>query len=342
MDINFSHLSIIKKPQLAQLKSDHLQYLEELEAPTIIDIVGKDTSRCRVVTTLLHGNEPSGLIAMHKWLSTEGDLTLPQTNMRFIICSVEAAKLIPKFSHRYLNNGLDINRCFGQEHTQEYYQRAKLIEQAIEDVSPELVVDLHNTSGSGPAFAVCTKITDNALSVISLFCQSVILSGIKLGALMEQDFNCPVITVECGGAQDEQAHQVAFQGIKQLAELKEIYQEKPEVNIIRQPLRLKLKPEVCLSYGLSMEYNTGVSLIASIEKTNFDGAIKGQSLGWLDGLGLANFDLIDDKNNNVIDDYFIAQGNQFICKQDMSIFMATSNKDIAKADCLFYIVKASQ
>jgi hypothetical protein len=340
MEINFALLNIVKNPKPAQLKAHYLQYLDTLKAPTVIDITGKDTSRCRVVTTLLHGNEPSGLIALHKWLSQEG--ALPQTNMRFIICSVEAAKLLPHFSHRYLDNGIDINRCFGTKFKTGYYQRARLIAQAIEDVSPELVVDLHNTSGSGPAFAVCTEITESALEIIPLFCKNVIVSGIKLGALMEQNFNCPVITIECGGAQDRQAHQVAFQGIKQLAEIKEINQlVKQKVNIIRQPMRLKLKPEICLSYALSNQCNTGVTLISSIEQTNFYGAKKGQSLGWLDALGLENFELINDEKINVIHDYFIAKDNQFICKQDMKIFMATSNKDIAKTDCLFYIVKAS-
>jgi len=50
---------------------------------------------------------------------------------------------------------------------------------------------------------------------------------------------------------------------------------------------------------------------------------------------------MDDEKNNVIDDYFIAKENQLVCKQEMNIFMATLNKDIAMTDCLFYIVKAS-
>ncbi|MBA6289386.1 hypothetical protein [Colwellia sp. MB3u-4] len=50
---------------------------------------------------------------------------------------------------------------------------------------------------------------------------------------------------------------------------------------------------------------------------------------------------MDDEKNNVIDDYFIAKENQLVCKQEMKIFMATLNKDLAMADGLFYIVNAS-
>jgi len=342
MEIDFNHFHFLKNPKAGQLKENHLAFLATLTVPTVIDITGKDTTRCRVVTTLLHGNEPSGLIAFHQWLLQLNDLTVPETNIRFIICSVEAAQLLPMLSHRYLNEGLDINRCFGQKYTQDYYLRAQLISNAIEEVSPELVVDLHNTSGSGPAFAVCTEVTNHALSIISLFCKNVIVSGIKLGALMEQDFNCPVVTIECGGSQDQQAHHIAFQGIQQIAQIKETKNvANQEVNIIHQPLRLKLRSKVCLSYGLFNSGNSGVILLSSIENTNFNGAGKGQFLGWLDNLGLANLELLDAMNNDVINDYFIAKDNKLICKQSMQIFMATSNKEIAQADCLFYMVKSN-
>jgi len=50
---------------------------------------------------------------------------------------------------------------------------------------------------------------------------------------------------------------------------------------------------------------------------------------------------MDDEKNNVIDDYFIAKENQLVCKQEVKISMATLNKDITMADCLFYIVKVN-
>ena len=47
----------------------------------------------------------------------------------------------------------DLNRCFSYPSQAPVYQRARAIRQAIAEVEPECVVDLHNTSGSGPAFA---------------------------------------------------------------------------------------------------------------------------------------------------------------------------------------------
>jgi len=234
MDIDFDDIVFLKEPDELTLKADFLQFLLSLDAPTVIDIEGKNTNIFRVIVTLLHGNEPSGLIAIHRWLTTIRKSTPPATNLRFIICSVEAANKAPLLTHRYLDDGLDINRCFGHKKANGYYKRAKIIENVINEVSPEAVIDLHNSSGSGPAFAVSPLISAKGLSLTSFFCNSIILSSIRLGALMEQDFNCPIITVECGGANDEQAHEIAFQGIEQLAKcksIKDFHQRKSVKNV---------------------------------------------------------------------------------------------------------------
>jgi hypothetical protein len=65
---------------MSSIKLDHLYdpepstiaetvygFLAQLGGPTAIHITGHDTRRCRVVVTLLHGNEPSGLKAVGKY-----------------------------------------------------------------------------------------------------------------------------------------------------------------------------------------------------------------------------------------------------------------------------------
>lgn len=340
MDIDFTEINYLKDPDEIVLKADFQQFLLSLTGPTVVDITGSNTNKTRVITTLLHGNEPSGLIAIHRWLTTEVIRAKPATNMRLIICSVEAASTSPMFSHRFLDGGIDMNRCFGNELEHGFYLRAKLIEKAIIEVAPEAVIDLHNTSGTGPAFAVSPQITTTGLSLSSFFCDTIILSGIQLGALMEQNFGCPILTIECGGANDEQAHQVAFQGIDQLANcpaIESIVQQTP-VNIVYKPLRLQLRAHKSLSYSEHDEGFIGVTLKSNIEQFNFGSAHKGQMFGWLDEKGLENLQLINDAKQNVIADYFTVRDNQLVCKKNIRIFMATTNKHIALNDCLFYVV----
>ncbi|MGB1199711.1 MAG: hypothetical protein ACPG46_11735 [Thalassotalea sp.] len=343
MDIDFSEVTYLTDPNEITLKADYQQFLLSLSGPTIIDITGKNKSKCRVITTLLHGNEPSGLIALHRWLTCGSRLPVPETNIRIIICSVEAACRSPLLTHRYYPDGLDINRCFNSNKTTEYYQRANLLKNAIANVNPECVIDLHNTPGSGPAFAVSTIITPEVLSLTSLFCDTIILSGLKIGALMETNFHCPMVTIECGSSTDEQAHETAFQGISQLSECPCIYHynQKTPVEIISKPIRLQLKSNIELSYSEHDEGYEGVTLKAAIEQFNFGHARKDQMLGWVDEQGLSNLTLLNDVDEDVLSDYFALRDNQLVCTTNIKIFMATANKKAAQEDCLFYLVKAS-
>ena len=76
VDINYFDESF--RSQVAPTASGFLQQLDGL---SIFDIKGVDQSRNRVITTLIHGNEPSGFIASHWWLRND---KIPATNIRII------------------------------------------------------------------------------------------------------------------------------------------------------------------------------------------------------------------------------------------------------------------
>ncbi len=340
MAIDFSEMNYLADPDVSVLKADHVQFLLSISGPTVIDISGRDQTRTRVICTLIHGNEPSGLIAMHRWLSSLQSNDRPLTNIRFIICSPEAASCQPIFSYRFLDDGKDLNRCFSNNKNQGYYLRANVIKQAINEVSPEAVFDIHNTSGMGPAFAVATKKTELALSYTSIFCKSLILSDINLGALMEQDFGCQTITIECGGSNDAYSHEVAFKGLGNLAQIDDIKRchFQRDVDVFLQPLRLQIKTDVDIAFTEQTQQEQGIRFINDIEQLNFSTVRKGKLIAWLDDNGLDDLYINDIENNNVIDQYFEQRHNQMVSKMDLNIFMATRVERIAKTDCVFYLV----
>lgn len=349
MEIDFSEINYLQDPSWQDLHADYEQFLLSMIGPTVIDITGLNTQKCRVITTLLQGNEPSGLIALHRWLTTRDVKELPSTNLRFIICSVEAACIKPLLSERFVEGSKDINRCFGKsesdnsqiEQHRGCYERAQLIEQAIKDVSPEVVIDIHNASSPGPTFAISSIITTETLPLASLFCQTLILSDLQLGSLMEQNFACPFITIECGGRFDEQAHEVAYAGISQIASCEDIsyIKQGKDVEIIYRPLRLQVKEDVNLSYAEYDEGYSGVTLKQNIEYFNFGGANQDEMIGWIDGNGTDNLQLLNKQGCNIVDEYFYTRENQLVCKQNLRVFKATSDKQTALSDCLFYVVK---
>lgn len=339
MAINFSKLSYLQNITPNDIPETYQQWLYDLNAPTIVDFTCNNTDKWRVVTTLLHGNEPSGFIALHRWIKEEcfKDLVV---NIRFIIVSIEAAQFEPAFTTRYLSGGKDMNRCFGVKSLSDYYLRAELISSCIRQVKPEAIIDLHNTSGANPAFSVSCSASHQHLSMTSLFCDRVIVSHLKLGALLEQDFACPIITIECGGANDENSHLTAFSGIQRFCHLTDVLCTESEhtIEVIYQPIRFLIKKGTTLSYSDDLP-SVGITLREDIESLNFGISYKGTHIGKTDQLGLANFCIEDEHLHGKPEDYFNIEGNNIITKSDLRVFMATKIPAIAVHDCLFYMVK---
>ncbi len=339
MAINFSKLSYLQNITANDIPETYQKWVCELEAPTIIDFTREGCDKWRVITTLLHGNEPSGFIALHQWIVQESYKNLA-VNVRFIVVSVEAAQFEPMFSTRFLSGGKDINRCFGVKSLADYYLRAELIASCIRQVKPEAIIDLHNTSGKNPAFGVSSSGHKEHLSLASLFCDRVIVSHLKLGALLEQDFSCSVLTIECGNGGDEKAHRVALSGIEQFCALDQVLdlEAKSTLEVIHQPIRFVLKHNVELTFSEQMP-TEGVSIRRDIEDFNSDITYAGTSLGWVDEYGLDNFTIEDEQGKFQPKDFFEIKNSQLIATKDMRIFMATTKRKIAVHDCLFYIVK---
>lgn len=350
MDIDFSEINYLVDPCTRTLHADYQQFLLSLIGLTVIDISGENNNEWRVISTLLHGDEPSGLIAIHRWLTSENTLPRPTTNIRIIISSVEAATYQHLFRHRYLPEGVDLNRCFNEKNIRAsdgenknlagYIQRAKLIKNAIREVNPKAIIDLHNTSGNGPAFAVSTLISPNVLSLVSYFCDTLILSDISIGALMELNFSCPVVTIECGGSFDDQSHDVAYNGIKKFTQC-DVHCALPQdkaVQILYKPLRVTIKTERKLSFSEHDEGYSGVTLRKNIEQFNYGGCCDGLLLGWLDDNGLENLEMLNDQGVNVIEKYFKMDENKLVCATNLKMFMASNQTGIARSDCLFYVV----
>ncbi len=312
-----------------------LGFLRQLSGLCIFDLQGQDTSRTRVVTTLIHGNEPSGFIALHRWLKKK---ITPAVNMRFIVCNIEAAQLLPEFSHRYLQSGQDLNRYFAKTKKNiAIINRAQQIKQAVKAVSPEAVIDLHNTSGLSPAFGVAIDNNDQTLDLISLFTNKVILTGLRVGAIMEQYFAAPIVTIECGGAGQIQSHQLAYAGLKQFSSAANIFdRHASQVDIHQHPCRVELLPSVSVAFGHNHLPTADVTLRADAEQLNNQLTPKGEFIGWYEGRDKLPLTAKDEQGNEQLEAMFSLQNGCIFTKQSLQIFMVTTDPDIATYDCLFY------
>lgn len=317
-----------------------LGFLRQLKGLTIFDVQGKDNSRTRVITTLIHGNEPSGFIALHHWLLEK---KIPEVNIRFILCNPEAAALPPEFSHRYLVAAQDLNRFFKLENipftksTNSIRYRAEQIINAVTEVDPEAIVDLHNTSGISPAFGVSIYDSDKVLDLISLFTNKVILTDLHVGAIMEQNFSGPIVTIECGGACQIESHQLAITGLEKFTNQKSIFDHHADkVDIHRHPCRIELQKGVALGYGDYPLMTADITLRSDTEQLNNQLTPEGQLIGWYEKDNKLPLLVKDEQGNNKLSVMLYLENGGIYTKQRLQIFMATKQLDIATNDCLFY------
>ena len=315
-------------------------FLHSLSGPCWLVLPGRDRSRSRALATLLHGNEPSGLTAIRRFVA-EG--SQPAVDCHILIGAVSAAAREPVFSHRVIDGHRDLNRCFRPPYDDSEGKLAKSALDYLENLGPECLLDIHNTSGSGPEFAVTTEDIPSHRVLAQLFTHRLIVTELRMGALMEIATPAmPTITVECGGASDPQAHEVAFDGIQRYFMAEDVFSHADRhsiFEIFREPLRLEFLPDTRLEYGEGPPAQADLCVPSGIENYNFGTVDSHVLLAWLGDRGLECVDVRDLKGCQRRDEFFEARGGALFAREPLRLFMATTRSDIALSDCLFYFVR---
>lgn len=318
-------------------------FICELAEPTMIFIEGEDSSRTRALVTLMHGNEPSGVKALHRWLRSGRK---PLCNIICALPSIPAAILEPLFKYRVYPEQRDMNRCFLPPYNDEPGKRAEQILECFARYGPECIIDIHNTSGHSPDFAVVTFEDEQHEALASLFTDRMIITDLRLGALMEtSNRRSPVVTIECGGAQDAEADQIAWQGLQRYFTQAEVLtlESGRQLDLYHHPVRLELSQDCVVAYADSYVLGTDLTVPGGLDRCNFDAVERGELIGWVGRRkGVQGFCVHDSEGRNVFDEYFECKGNQLLTAQRLKLFMITTRPDIAIGDCLLYAAKESE
>lgn len=333
----------IPATELAKIPCHLIDFLKLLDQPTAITVTGRQPERHRIICTLLHGNEPSGAKAIHRWLS-EWQLARirpPKTNITFLLPNIEASLLEPVFNHRQFPNRRDLNRCFSGPTDDAEGQLAANLLSYIHSAAPEAIIDLHNTSGSGPAFAVGTVLDHKHKALASYFTERLVYTNLKLGALMELgEHFTPTITIECGGAQDEAAHIIAYEGIQRFMCANDIFSglnDHLPIQVYKHPMRLKLREHCTIAFGTLSENPADLTLRNQAESLNYGPTAKGTTLGWLGKKGLSALLVEAEEGTQTLDNFFeMTSDGKLITRINLQLFMVTPREDIAQSDCICY------
>ena len=330
-------------PLPEQLPDTAEAFIRQMAAPLMIYISGQQSDRTRAIVTLMHGNEPSGLRAVFRWLKSGQK---PLCNILCIMPSIPAAIEEELFKHRIYPGQRDMNRCFLPPYLDAAGMLAEEILALFVEHQPECIVDLHNTSGHSPDFAVVTVGDATHEALVSLFTNRLVITDLRLGALMETTTrHCPVVTIECGGVHDAQSDVIAWTGLQRYLHEETILQlaQGQQLDLYRHPVRLELDADTIIAFAEHAVTGIDLTVPQHLDQHNFGTVEPGTLIAWLGSQRAGHCLKVQDAlGNNCLQQYFEVKGNQLLTVQRLKLFMITTRPDIALSDCLLYAAAESE
>jgi hypothetical protein len=271
----------IEAPEPASIPPAVPDFLRWLGGPAWIAIPGRDRTRTRAVSTLIHGNEPSGVRAVHAWLR---EARTPPTDVVFLVAAIEAALEPPGFAHRMLPGHADLNRCFLPPF---HGATGRLAAEALDRLRaarPEALIDLHNNTGHNPPYGVGPGVTPEILALTDLFGRRFVHSELRLGALVEAthpDF--PSLTIECGRAGDPTADAVALGGLTRFLAADSVFEagRSEEIEVLGDPVRVSVRSGIRVEFAEAPRPDADFTVAGDIDRHNFETVPPGSAIGWV-------------------------------------------------------------
>jgi hypothetical protein len=321
-----------------RLPPDAPDFLRLLGGPALLRLAGRDGSRTRVVSTLLHGNEPSGLRALLRYLRAGH---VPAVDTLLFVGAVDTALAHPAFGHRTLPGARDLNRCWRPPWTGAEGALARAVLDALHAARPECLVDVHNNTGHNPVYGVAFRVGHAELSLVSLFGERIVHTPIELGTLVEATISSfPSVTIECGRAGDPAADEAAWRGLCRYLDWERIDFAKPLVPVtcFEAPVRIEVRPGVRLVFG-ERRGEAEVTISSDIDRHNFERLEAGTPFGWLREDADWPFRARGHDGADRSRELLLVEDGVLRARRSFVPIMMTTDPRIALSDCLFYAVQ---
>ncbi len=292
------------------------------------------------VTVLQHGNEPTGFEAVQEILRRYAGGPLPRA-MWLFIGNVAAAKE----GKRVLDGQPDYNRAWPGTEMPACQETAMMAEVVAKVTAEPLFasVDLHNNTGCNPHYG-CVNVLDTAyLQLAALFARTVVYFtrplGVQSGAMAR---HVPSVTLECGQAGEKAALTHAIDYLDACLHLHHI-PEQPvsphDLHLLRTKATVKVLPGVDFGFGAAAETRADVRFRPDLDHFNFGMLKAGQvvaELGEAAGLPVV---ATDNQGADITHSLFDIRDSQLLARQTLIPSMATTNVDVVRQDCLFYVME---
>ena len=305
-----------------------------LSGPTLIHLTGRREEPL-FVSTLLHGNEDTGFVALQRLLREEWRGDLPRA-LSVFIGNVDAAR----HKRRRLDEQPDYNRIWqgGGESPEHLMMQQILTEMKNRKVFAS--VDIHNNTGINPHYACVNRLQDPFFHLATLFSRTVVYfirpQGVQSMAFAEI---CPAVTVECGHVGDEAGidHAEKFlYACLHLSKVPDTPISPHDIALFHTVATIKVPKEYSFGFG-----KTHADLVfeRNVDHLNFNELQPGTLMGILSGDSRARLEVRDEQGNLVGDKFLDYSEGMIRTKVSFMPSMFTLNREVISQDCFGYIME---
>ncbi|MGH8547605.1 MAG: M14 family metallopeptidase [Methylococcales bacterium] len=307
-----------------------------LPCPTLVHLAGRKPEPL-FISVLLHGNEPTGLLAVQALLKKYRFSSAPRS-LSILFGNVLAAKE----NLRRLDNQPDFNRIWpGTEQPES--QATALAAGIVDEMVRRKVfasIDIHNNTGLNPHYACVNVLQDRNLQLARLFSRLVVYF-IRPRGVLSAAFGryCPSVTLECGKPGQRYGIHHALEYLDSCLHLTEI-PDRPvqpgDLDLFHSIAQVTIPEPIRFDFGPAA---VDLELSADIDHMNFTEIPEGTVVGKIRTDGKIPLIARDEFGDDVTVKYFRIEDEELVLNRTIMPSMFTLDHNVIRQDCLGYIME---
>ncbi|NNJ51545.1 MAG: peptidase M14 [Gammaproteobacteria bacterium] len=306
--------------------------LDILKAPTLFHLEGINPQPL-FISTLLHGDETTGLYAIQRLLKKYRNKPLPRA-LSIFIGNIAAARE----NQRRLDTQDDYNRIWpGSDHSDSPEKdMMQIVTNIMQKKKPFASIDIHNNTGKNPHYGCINILNPHGLVLASAFSKIAVYftdpKGVQSSAF--SGF-CPSVVLECGQASDRSGEDHALSYIENILQMDSLSSGNSEDLMLYHTIARVTVPKT-----VSIGDNTkDLCLNPLLEEKNFHQIEPGTEFASInspkDKLIIVN----SESHEDITDEYMERKDNRILFRKPITLSMFTTSERAIRQDCACYLME---
>ena len=305
-----------------------------LSGPTLIHLRGRRQPAV-FVSTMLHGNEHTGLSCIQGILTKYLEQELPR-DLSILIGNIDGAR----YGLRRLSHQPDYNRVWTGTGTPEHATMQEILRQ-MEQRGVFASIDIHNNTGLNPCYACINRLDDPFLYLASLFSRTVVYfirpEGVQSAAFAQL---CPALTLECGQPGGVVGLQMAQQLVNDCLHLQSMESHVSalrEIDLFHNVATTRIPEDISFGFGMTA---TDIQFDRDLDRLNFSELPSNTTLARINTRNKrVTLNTIDEHGEDVDERYFCYEDGEIRTRRPIMLSMLTHDAQIIRQDCLCYLME---